>query len=62
MLDENDEDTLTLGQLYGEAMGPDGLVKNCLGQKRLPAVGGRMTLGPKKLLRVVITGREIRES
>ena len=56
MINEDDEDTLTLAEIYAELLGPDGLMKNCLGQKRLPAIGGRMSLGPKGVLKVMITG------
>ena len=54
----DDEDTLTRAEIYAEVLGPDGLIKNCLGQKRLPAIGGRMSLGPKGLLKVIISGAE----
>ena len=56
MLNEEQEDTLTLGEVYAELLGPEGVIKNCLGQVRPPAIGGRMVLGPKGFLRVVVTG------
>lgn len=33
-------------------------MKNCLGQVRRPAIGGRMSLGAKGVVRVVVTGAE----
>ena len=57
MLNASDEDTLTMAEVYAEVVGPDGLIKQCLGQVRQPAIGGRMSLGPKNLLKVMITGR-----
>ena len=62
MLNEDNEDVLTMAEVYAEVVGPDGLIKQCLGQRRLPAIGGRMTLGPKSLLRVMITGKVPGES
>lgn len=59
MLDEHDEDVLTLAEVYAELLGPMGVMKQCLGQVRMPAIGGRMTLGPKGLLKVVVTGRQV---
>ena len=59
MLNEEDEDTLTMAEIYAQVVGPDGLVKQCLGQKKLPAIGGRSILGRKGLLRAVMTGREV---
>ncbi len=58
MLNELDEDVLTLAEVYAELMGPDGVMKRCLGQVRSPAIGGRMVLGRKGLLKVVVTGVE----
>lgn len=61
MIDEGDGDTLTLAEVYAEVMGPDGVVKGCLGPGRPPSLGGRMSLGPKELLKVMITGTKGRE-
>lgn len=58
MINEDDEDTLTLAEIYAELLGPDGLMKQCLGQVRSPAIGGRMSLGAKGLLKAVVTGVE----
>lgn len=58
-IDEDDEDTLTLAEIYAEVMGPDGLVKQCLGPGRPPSLGGRMALGPKELVKVVVTGTRV---
>ena len=60
MLNEDDEVTLTLAEVYAEVLGPDGVMKQCLGQVRSPAIGGRMALGDKGLLKVVVTGVESR--
>ena len=57
VLGEGDEDVLTLAEVYAELMGPDGLLKNCLGQVRRPPIGGRMSLGGKNVLKVVVTGK-----
>lgn len=59
ILDEDDEETMTLGEIYAEVLGPDGVIKQCLGQVRAPAIGGRMVLGAKGLLRVVVTGVDV---
>lgn len=56
---DGDEDVLTLAEIYAELLGPDGVMKQCLGQRRLPAIGGRMVLGAKGLLRIMVTGVEI---
>lgn len=58
VINEDDEDTLTLAEIYAELLGPDGLMKQCLGQTRSPAIGGRMSLGAKGLLKAVVTGVE----
>ena len=59
VIDENDEDTLTLAEIYAGLLGPDGVIKQCLGQVRLPAIGGRMSLGEKGLVKIVVTGRDV---
>lgn len=62
MMSEDDKDVLALAETYAEFLGPDGVMKQYLGQVRLPAIGaigGRMLLGPKWLLRVVVTGIEV---
>jgi len=56
MIDADDEDTLTLAEIYAEVMGPDGVAKRCLGPGRPFWLGGRMSLGPKELLKVIVTG------
>ena len=56
VIDEDDEDVLTLAELYAEVLGPDGVMKNCLGQLKMPAIGGRMSIGAKGLVNVVVTG------
>lgn len=58
VISEEGEDVLTLAEVYAELLGPDGVMKNCLGQVRMPAIGGRMSLGAKGVLRVVVTGAE----
>lgn len=59
MINEEDEDTVAFAEIYAELLGPDGVMKLCLGQVRPPAIGGRMSLGRKGLLKVVVTGREV---
>lgn len=59
---EDDEDTLTLAEIYAEVMGPDGVVKQCLGPGKPPGLGGRMLLGMKGLVRVFVTGGRSRFS
>lgn len=58
VVDEEGEDVLTLAEVYAELLGPDGVMKNCLGQVRRPAIGGRMALGTKGVVRVVVTGAQ----
>lgn len=57
VVEEEEEDVLTLAEVYAEVLGPDGVMKNCLGQVRGPAIGGRMAVGEKGVVRVVVTGR-----
>ena len=61
MMSEDDEVVLALAETYAEFLGPDGVMKQYLGQVRLPAIGGggEILLGPKGLLGVVITGIEV---
>ncbi len=61
MIDGDDEDRLTLAEVYAQVMGPDGVVKGCLGPGRPPSLGGRMSLGPRELLKVMVTGIKGRE-
>ena len=56
---EHDEDTMSLADVYAEIMGPDGLVKRCLGLENPEPLGGMMSLGPKMELLALISGREI---
>lgn len=56
MVNEDDEDTMTLGEIYAELMGPDGVVKQCVGPGRPPGLGGRMFLGRKKVIKVFVMG------
>lgn len=57
---ENDEDMMSLADVYAGIMGPDGLVKRCLGLENPEPLGGMMSLGPKRKLLAVISGREMR--
>ena len=56
MVDEGDVDTLTLAEIYAELLGPDGVMKRCLGQVMMPAIGGRVVVGRKGQLTVVVSG------
>ncbi|KAL6719169.1 hypothetical protein ACLMJK_003406 [Lecanora helva] len=53
---EDDEEILSLGDVYAQVLGPDGSAKNCLGQHGLPPIGGRMSLGSGGKLSVSISG------
>lgn len=55
---EEEEDVLTLAEVYAEVLGPDGVLKQCLGQVRMPAIGGRMAVGSKGVVKVAVTGVE----
>ena len=59
MESEHDEDTMSLADLYAGIMGPDGLVKRCLGLENPEPLGGMMSLGPKMKLLALISGRDI---
>ena len=59
MQSQYDEDTMSLAEVYAGIMGPDGLVKRCLGMES--PFGGMMKLGPRRLLFVVVKGRGRRE-
>ena len=54
---ESDEDTMSLADVYAGIMGPDGLVKRCLGPSSPHPLGGMMNLGPKRKLLAQISGR-----
>ena len=60
MQNENDEDTMSLADVYAGIMGPGGLVKRCLGLEIPEPLGGMMSLGPKGKLLALISGREMR--
>ncbi len=55
MPSEYEEDTMSLAEVYAGIMGPDGLVKRCLGVES--PLGGMMRLGPRRLMFVVVRGR-----
>ena len=57
---EDEEEMMSLEDVYTGIMGPDGLVKRCLGLQNPEQLGGMMTLGPKRKLLAVISGREMR--
>ena len=59
MQGENNEDTMSLADVYAGIMGPDGLVKRCLGLENPDALGGMMSVGPNRKLLVLINGMEI---
>lgn len=56
--EEEEEDVMTLAEVYAAVLGPDGVMKQCLGQVKRPAIGGRMTVGSKGLVTVVVEGVE----
>ena len=61
VLEDDDEEALSMADVYAHVMGPDGLAKNCLGQHDgMKALGGRMNLGPRGLLSVSISGISIK--
>lgn len=56
--------TLTYAEIYAELLGPDGLLKGCLGP-HVPAgeaLGGQTSMGPSNLLVVDVTGQPIRSA
>ena len=56
---DSDEDMMSLADVYAGIMGPDGLVKRCLGLQSPDQLGGMMALGPKRKLLALISGREM---
>ena len=62
VLQDDDEEVVSLADIYANVLGPDGLAKTCLGQIIPKALGGRMLLGPRNLLSVTISGVSIQDS
>lgn len=59
MFDLDTRVTLTYAEIYAELLGPDGLLKECLGP-HVPAedaLGGQTVLGPRNMLIADVTGR-----
>lgn len=59
MFDLDTRISLTYAEIYAELLGPDGLLKECLGPS-VPAedaLGGQTVLGPRNLLIADVTGR-----
>ena len=58
MFDLNKRIKMTYAEIYAELLGPEGLLKECLGPK-VPAedaLGGQTVLGPQNMLIADITG------
>ena len=56
--------TLTYAEIYAELLGPDGLLKDCLGP-HVPAgdaLGGQTSMGPGDMLIVDVTGQPIKSA
>lgn len=51
--------SLTYAEIYAEILGPDGLLKECLGSSvpKQDALGGQTVLGPRNMLIVDVTGK-----
>lgn len=52
----SDVSIFSLAEVYAEVMGPDGIIKKCLGQRGNPPIGGESPLGPEGLIEAVVTG------
>lgn len=62
MFDLDTRVPLTYAEIYAELMGPDGLLKECLGS-HVPAedaLGGQTVLGPRNMLIADVTGRRVK--
>ena len=62
MFDLDTRISLTYAEIYAELLGPDGLLKECLGPS-VPAedaLGGQTVLGPRNMLIADVTGRPYR--
>ena len=59
MFDLDKRLTLTYAEIYAELMGPDGVLKECLGPSvpAVDALGGQTVLGPRHLLIADVTGK-----
>ena len=51
--------SLTYAELYAELLGPDGVLKDCLGPDvpAVDALGGQTSLGPRNMLVADVTGQ-----
>lgn len=58
MFDDDERITLTYAEIYAELLGPDGMLKECLGPKvpAADALGGQTVLGPRNMLIADVTG------
>lgn len=58
MFDLDTRISLTYAEIYAEILGPDGLLKECLGPSvpKADALGGQTVLGPQNMLIVDVTG------
>lgn len=59
MFDLDTRISLTYAEIYAEILGPDGLLKECLGPSvpKEDALGGQTVLGPRNMMIVDVTGR-----
>ena len=58
MFDTDRVVSLTYAEIYAELLGPDGLLKDCLGPSvpRVDALGGQTVMGPGNMLIADVTG------
>lgn len=61
MFDLDERLTLTYAEIYAELLGPDGVLKECLGPNvpAADALGGQTVLGPRNMLIADVTGRPV---
>ena len=59
MFDLDTRISLTYAEIYAELLGPDGMLKECLGPSvpAADALGGQTVLGPRNMLIADVTGR-----
>ena len=59
MFDLDARISLTYAEIYAELLGPDGVLKECLGSNvpAVDALGGQTVLGPRNMLIADVTGR-----
>ncbi len=58
MFDLDQRVTMTYAEIYAELLGPEGVLKECLGPSvpAVDALGGQTVLGPRNMLIADVTG------